>query len=872
MVPTRRKVPQGFPAGYPAKGWETRIYRHWQVTRHAFADGCGIRTGQEAGGLIVFDLDGSGAISFAQSKDCDPATAESWQITRSDTADRLKVCFRATPEQLNDLEEAAGGPFKRVHTVTHKTPDGEKKQAVEVFCGIGQIVALGNHPAGGEYQWKGSPQELATLPDEWFSLAMEIIREQGQRKRSTSTGGGGVGWSKVNPCPICGRNDHLACGVSDDGKAVNCVDGQTFSYRIRHGAVAKGSIVRGLDGQDWKLIKENGFNDQFGQDTATFAVHDPLGGCFAGKLQQSPTTGATPGQAAPEEQQEEEEPFTLTPEQAAREAELIKQRTALQKELAAFEKKDAFTVEELRERIAATGDGQRWPDPALQSAVEHLAKLIGIRCGLDGTDTNLEPLRDAVCARFKGVGKKWLKKRITEQQAPWEIYREDFKKQLRDVQEEIDAPRQEAAKESDAEALRDIHGYPAVLAAAGEGWAYDDKNKNRYSTSLRKGDLSVALTERLPKRLGFCELKSVATLDREELKPPQVEDFHVRLSENGWDINKNDSIDSLVAAARKNTYHPVREYLERIESDDTIIPADLNTLARDYFKVEDPLQATFIVKALLAAVWRVRRPGYDFKHCLTLVSDKQTCYKSLSFKCLASEEWFGDAKFKGERDCLLKLHQTWIFELGELEKVTTKKDAAELKSILSVTTDSFRDPYGRTNYQHPRAGIFVATSNRRDFLVDPTGNTRFWIVDIKEKLDYEKITRDRDRIWKALAQRQSAGERPYLSDQELEASEVRNEDFQSEDPWVAPVEAWLRGLRRDAIGHLISAPSGPFSSADALTLGVGKPAGQLGRSDEMRISTLLKKLGYKKARASVEGSRVYRWFRVDPGEGWGWPR
>ena len=43
----------------------------------------------------------------------------------------------------------------------------------------------------------------------------------------------------------------------------------------------------------------------------------------------------------------------------------------------------------------------------------------------------------------------------------------------------------------------------------------------------------------------------------------------------------------------------------------------------------------------------------------------------------------------------------------------------------------------------------VSSCNRTDFLNDPTGSRRYWVINLEGKLiNNQKVLNDRDRIWK----------------------------------------------------------------------------------------------------------------------------
>ena len=68
----------------------------------------------------------------------------------------------------------------------------------------------------------------------------------------------------------------------------------------------------------------------------------------------------------------------------------------------------------------------------------------------------------------------------------------------------------------------------------------------------------------------------------------------------------------------------------------------------------------------------------------------------------------------------------------------------------------------------------VASVNGDDFLRDHTGDRRFWVVDLGHRvIDTEKISKDRDRIWKAAIAKFRQGLSPCLSHTEHSVSDRR---------------------------------------------------------------------------------------------------
>jgi hypothetical protein len=71
----------------------------------------------------------------------------------------------------------------------------------------------------------------------------------------------------------------------------------------------------------------------------------------------------------------------------------------------------------------------------------------------------------------------------------------------------------------------------------------------------------------------------------------------------------------------------------------------------------------------------------------------------------------------------------WIVELGELDS-TFRKDIARLKGFLTDAVDKVRIPYAKRESEFPRRTVFCASVNEETYLVDTTGNTRFWTIPV----------------------------------------------------------------------------------------------------------------------------------------------
>jgi putative DNA primase/helicase len=128
------------------------------------------------------------------------------------------------------------------------------------------------------------------------------------------------------------------------------------------------------------------------------------------------------------------------------------------------------------------------------------------------------------------------------------------------------------------------------------------------------------------------------------------------------------------------------------------------------------------------------------------------------------------------KDSILGAVSHWIVEIGELDS-SFKKDIARLKGFLTSNFDRIRRPYARAESEYQRRTVFFATVNDRHFLVDQTGNTRWWtiavdFVDFKHGLDMQQL-------YAQLAEHFYGGKQWWLTQDEEEMLELYNQQHRS---------------------------------------------------------------------------------------------
>lgn len=236
------------------------------------------------------------------------------------------------------------------------------------------------------------------------------------------------------------------------------------------------------------------------------------------------------------------------------------------------------------------------------------------------------------------------------------------------------------------------------------------------------------------------------------------------------------------AIADNKPYNPVAEWIESLPWDgDDRLPAIYQTLvAADDFP--ESLKQTLIRKWLLGAVAAALKPvGFYGRGVLTF-QGPQGIGKTSWLKSLVPNVALRDKVVKvdhhldpSNKDSVLGAIVHWLVEIGELDS-SFRKDVARLKGFLTSDSDKVRRPYGRTESEYPRKTVFFATVNDHNFLVDSTGNTRWWTIPL-QRIDYQHRI-DMQQLFAQLAVRFNEGDQWWLTgpeDAELAATNTEHQ-------------------------------------------------------------------------------------------------
>jgi len=203
----------------------------------------------------------------------------------------------------------------------------------------------------------------------------------------------------------------------------------------------------------------------------------------------------------------------------------------------------------------------------------------------------------------------------------------------------------------------------------------------------------------------------------------------------------------------------------------------------------------------------------------------------------------------------MTLHRCWIQEWSEFDHVSGHRQASQIKSFLSRRVDRFRPPYGRCVKEFPRRGVICGSTNQQEFLNDPTGSRRFWIIPTGSRpIDIETLRRERDAIWAAAVQAYKDGAQWWLTPDEHNQSEALNLEYQQSDPW------------QEIIQGKLSIPTAPSQVTTEYILSewIGLPKDRHGKQEQRRVGAIMRQLGWEHSTQRINGTPKKCWVKVCP--------
>lgn len=232
-------------------------------------------------------------------------------------------------------------------------------------------------------------------------------------------------------------------------------------------------------------------------------------------------------------------------------------------------------------------------------------------------------------------------------------------------------------------------------------------------------------------------------------------------------------------------YNPIEEYLfqcyDKWDGKDHI-----RALARTV-PTANPLWADWFYTWFLGMVdqWR----GYSHRQygnsVAPLLISKQGYNKSTFCRRLLPPElqWgYSDNLILSEkRQVYQAMAQFMVINLDEFNQISPQVQQGFLKNLIQLPTLKYKPPYGSHVMEFPRLASFIATSNMKDILSDPSGNRRFIGVELTGPIDVS-IRPNYQQLFAQALSALNNGEKSYFDAQQVKLIMKSNSQFEIIQP------------------------------------------------------------------------------------------
>lgn len=223
--------------------------------------------------------------------------------------------------------------------------------------------------------------------------------------------------------------------------------------------------------------------------------------------------------------------------------------------------------------------------------------------------------------------------------------------------------------------------------------------------------------------------------------------------------------EAVTMVAKRHRFHPVRQRLEGLRGTwdhEPRLRHWLRTCCMEEDEV-DPEQQEYLARVgtwlVMAICARVMRPGCKFDY-MVIFEGKQGRGKSTLAQLLALGHFADTGLVLGDKDSYQNIQGVLVYEWGELDAMS-KSEVTRVKQFVSSQKDRFRASFDRRPKDYPRQVVFIGTTNEGRYLIDTTGNRRFWPVHVTRQVDVAWFREHVDQLFAEALAYLDAGERFY---------------------------------------------------------------------------------------------------------------
>ena len=247
-------------------------------------------------------------------------------------------------------------------------------------------------------------------------------------------------------------------------------------------------------------------------------------------------------------------------------------------------------------------------------------------------------------------------------------------------------------------------------------------------------------------------------------------------------------VNTIIRSEETPEYNPIKDYIENNYYRNT--RGNIDALC-DSIVTDTPHYRLLMRKWLLCIAGAI--DGKPVRSVMALVGGQNTgkteFFRRLLPKLL--KKYYAESKLDAGKDDDLLMCQKLIVMDDEMGG-KSKQDEKRFKELTSKQVFSIRAPYARANQDFKRLAVLCGTSNDRDVINDPTGNTRIFPINII-KINHSKYNAiDKDELFMEIIKAYESGENYELTPEELEELSLISEKHISETIEQGAIDMFFR--------------------------------------------------------------------------------
>ncbi|NRT92345.1 VapE domain-containing protein [Clostridium beijerinckii] len=276
-----------------------------------------------------------------------------------------------------------------------------------------------------------------------------------------------------------------------------------------------------------------------------------------------------------------------------------------------------------------------------------------------------------------------------------------------------------------------------------------DYKKNRFFKYVNLDGKPLSIWENFKR---ICEVKEIIIKYNELFKKVEFygkifslddndscfEDIYSICKRSCFSITRIDLNKFIYRIAQENAYNPVRDYLKTCKKNWDRQEGRIKDLANSIItqdEYDDDFKLLLVTKWLIGTANIAFNKGNEHMNGMLIIQGKQGIFKTSWIKTLVPDKsWVASDKVidARDKDIIVDVTSSWMTEVGEIKATMKPEKLDELKMFVTRETDKYRKPYAAELHEYPRLTSFYGTVNNSEFLIDKTGNRRFWVIKAKE--------------------------------------------------------------------------------------------------------------------------------------------